>query len=72
MDFKTKVKIQRGYRRAWHNYRKREIMERTDETVKDTDVVDYKILDMLRFLFINGRCLIASSFHLAYAHATSR
>lgn len=56
MSFENKVKIQRGYRRAWHHYRKREIMERTEETVKDTDVVDYKILDMLRFLFINGRC----------------
>ena len=56
MDFKTKVKTQIGYRRACYDYRKREIMERTDETVKDTDSLDYKILDMLRFLFINGRC----------------
>ena len=56
MDFKVKVKLQRGYRRSWHLYRKREIMKRTDETVKDTDKVDYTILNKLRFLFINGRC----------------
>lgn len=56
MSFENKVKVVRGWRRSWHHLYKTKLQERTDETLKDTDVVDMKILDMLKYVLRDGRC----------------
>ena len=50
MSYENKVKVVRGWRRSWHHLYKTKLQERTDETLKDTDAVDMKILDMLKVL----------------------
>ena len=56
MSFENNVKVVRGWRRSWHHLYKTKLQERTDETLKDTDAVDMKILDMLKYVLRDGRC----------------
>lgn len=56
MSFENKAKVVRGWRRSWHHLYKTKLQERTDETLKDTDAVDMKILDMLKYVLRDGRC----------------
>jgi hypothetical protein len=56
MSFENKVKVVRGWRKSWLHMYKRMLQERTDETLKDTDAVDMKILDMLKYVLRDGRC----------------
>lgn len=56
MSYENKVKVVRGWRRSWHHLYKTKLQERTDETLKDTDAVDMKILDMLKYVLRDGRC----------------
>ena len=56
MSFENKVKVVRGWRRSWWVTYKKMLQERTDKTLKDTDVIDMEILDMLKYVFRDGRC----------------